>query len=230
MNADLQKLLNLKNNMQIIPSMLVSSQEEFETQIEAVQTSVEMVQLDLADGKFVPNTTWSDPEVARKVLKINAELHLMVADPIKTVVEWMGVPQIKRVLFHYESVASENIAHTIRELGRGGWQVGMVLNPNTPIDVVDEHVEHLDAVMFMGVNPGFQGQSYIPQTTQRMKSLKEKYPDLFISLDGGVNLKTIPDIFSSNIDAICPGSAVFRTDKTPSENVADIRALIASLT
>lgn len=212
--------------MQIIPSLLVQSREEFETQIKAVQNAIEMVQIDIADGIFVSNTTWRDPQIAKQILEINAELHLMVADPIKEAVLWMTVPQIKRVFFHYEAVAEEKIEHTIRELGRGGWQVGLVLNPDTPIEVVDAHVEHLDAVMFMGVYPGFQGQTYIPETTDRMKKLKQKYPDLFISLDGAVNLKTLPKIVTSGIDAICPGSAVFHTDKTPAENVADIEKLI----
>ncbi len=216
--------------MQIIPSMLVQSREEFETQIYAIQNAIDMVQIDIADGIFVPNTTWRDPEVAKQILQINAELHLMVADPIKEMVSWMGVPQIKRVFFHYEAVEENKIEHTIRELGRGGWQVGLVLNPDTPIEVIDAHIEHLDAVMFMGVHPGFQGQSYISETSNRMKQLKQKYPDLFVSLDGGVNLQTLPEIITSGIDAVCPGSAVFHTDKTPVENVADIRSLINTLT
>lgn len=212
--------------MQIIPSLLVQSREEFETQITAVQNSIEMVQIDIADGIFVPNTTWRDPQIAKQILEINAELHLMVADPIKEAILWMTVPQIKRVLFHYEAVEKNKIEHTIRELGRGGWQVGLVLNPDTQIEVVDSHIEHLDAVMFMGVYPGFQGQKYIPETTNRMKKLKQKYPDLFVSLDGGVNLQTLPEIIKSGINAVCPGSAVFHTDKTPAENVADTQALI----
>lgn len=210
--------------------MLVQTQDEFETQIKAVQGAIDMVQIDIADGVFVPNTTWKSPTVTQELLKIDCELHLMVADPLKEAVQWMGVPQVKRVFFHYEAVEEDAIEHTIRELGRGGWQVGIVLNPDTNLSVLENHTEHLDAVMLMGVHPGFQGQSYIPETTERLKKVKQTYPGLFVSLDGAVNLQTIPDIITSGLDAICPGSAVFHTDKTPVENVADIKTLINTLT
>ncbi len=216
--------------MQIIPSLLVQSKEEFTQQILEVQKYIKMVQIDIADGKFVPNTTWRDPKVTKELLKIDAELHLMTSNPVEETAKWADVHQIKRVLFHYEAVEKTEIAETINSIKNLGHKVGIVLNPDTSIDVLDEFISELDAVMFMGVVPGFQKQKYIPETTERIKNLKEKYPDLFVSLDGGVNLETIPDISTSGVDAICPGSAVFHTEKTIKENVEDLNQLIDSLT
>lgn len=210
--------------------MLVQSQDEFEAQITAVQSAIDMVQIDIADGIFVPNTTWRDPGVASNLLKIDCELHLMVENPLAEAEQWKNVSHVKRVLFHYDAVGPDEAGNVITELQSFGWDVGMVLDPDTPLDVVDPHIDNIQAVMFMGVHAGFQGQEYIPETTVRMRQLKKTYPDLFISLDGAVNLKTLPDITTSGIDAVCPGSAVFHTEKTPTENIEELQNLINTLT
>jgi len=216
--------------MQIIPSMLVQSQEEFQTQLLEVQKHISMVQIDIADGNFVPSTTWSDPHVTQGLLEIDCELHLMVSDPIAEMKKWKDVKQVKRILFHHESVEESNIQQVLANIKSNGWQAGLVLNPTTGLSVIEKHAEQLDAVMLMGVQPGSQGQHYIHETTERLATVKNMYPNLFVSLDGGVNLDTLPEIAQSNLDAICPGSAVFHTEKTIQENITDIVELINRLT
>jgi len=209
--------------------MLVTNKDEFIEQIRAVQTAVDMVQIDIADGIFVPNTTWRDPEIAAQELQIDCELHLMVENPLEEALLWKDVAGVKRVLFHYDAVGPDLISDTISEIKGLGWQAGLVLNPDTPLDVVDPDAEQLDAVMFMGVHPGFQAQSYIPETTERMKTLKHTYPDLFVSLDGGVNMQTLPEIITADIDAVCPGSAIFKNEHTPAQNVQMMKDFLIKL-
>lgn len=215
--------------MQIIPSILVQTQQEFETQLNAVQGILSIVQLDIADGKFVPNTTWADPEVVEKISTIDIELHLMVQNPMHELKRWSACEQVKRVLIHYETTNGKfgEMIETVREYG---WQVGAVLNPDIPIGVLDPYIDDLDSVMFMGVVPGFQGQGLIPDVLEKIKEFKYLHPRVFIEIDGAVNEQTLPDIIASGVDAICPGSAIFKNDRRPAENVRRMKEIINTLT
>lgn len=231
--------------MKIIPSILVQSEQEFITEINAVQDVLDIVQLDIADGKFVPNTTWADPEVVEKNTNIDIELHLMVKNPLQELTRWTSTEQIKRVLIHYESLnkksplegrASPEALPAAR--GRGvlsfvreqGWQVGLVLNPDTPIQHIEPHLSELDAVMFMGVYPGFQGQGLVPEVLEKIKTFTSLNPTVFTSIDGAVNEQTLPDIIATGVHAICPGSAIFKNGRNPKENIERIREIINRLT
>jgi len=211
--------------IQIIPSILVQTEKEFITKTSALTNILSMIQLDIADGEFVPNTTWADPRVVADNLEIDCELHLMVSNPVEEARKWEYVDQVKRVLVHYESV--ENVAEALGAINSYGWEVGIVLTSETPIEVVDKFIEEIDSVMFMSVKPGFQGQPFIPETLYRIKALRTKYPDLFIEIDGAVNENTIEDIVKSGVSAVCPGSAIVGNEREPRENVQRMRKLIS---
>ncbi|MBI5222463.1 MAG: hypothetical protein HY980_03130 [Candidatus Magasanikbacteria bacterium] len=220
--------------MQIIPSVLVQTEEQFSQQMKGLGDSVKQIQLDIADGKFVPNVTWANPAVVKKLRKLNVELHLMVADPLTEVKKWTGVPQVKRVLFHYESQgchperpegAEGSLSKIINFAKKNNWQVGIVLNPDTPTSVIEPYLDKLDAVMFMGVHPGFQGQSLIKEVLTKMTKFISQHPNVFTEIDGAVNESNLPDIIKTNVNAICPGSATFGHG-SPAENVQKMRKII----
>jgi ribulose-phosphate 3-epimerase len=219
--------------IQIIPSMLVSDEETFKKQITAILGAVKMVQIDLADGKFVPNTTWpfENPKRAQGIADIDFELHLMVCDPLKVLEDWKDNPHLKRILFHYEattdvrSILKSEIINLKSEI-----ELGLVLNPPTPVSVVQEYMDSIDAIMFMGVVPGKQGQKFIPETLERIKEFKSKGTNHFIEVDGAVNLDTLPGLIKAGADAVCPGSAVFGNDRSPKMNVKKMEEIINKLT
>ncbi len=215
--------------MQIIPSILVPDEQTFLDWSSSVEDCLSMIQLDIADGQFVNNTTWADPEVVGENLQIDCELHLMVQNPLEEARKWEGIQQVKRVLVHYES-NPEDVGNILAQIHSYGWEVGLVLNPGTPLDVIENLAEEVDSLMLMGVVPGKQGQSFIPETIDRLKACREKYPNLFIELDGAVNENTLPDIVETKINAICPGSAIFGNDREPKENVERMREIINRLT
>lgn len=214
-------------SVQIIPSLLVDTREEFLKQIRASQEYIDMIQLDIADGEFVPNETWADPNVVKENVQTDIELHLMVENPEKEIERWVPVPQVKRILFHYESNA--NIERTIAKIHEHSWHAGLVLNPDTNIEVVDQFEEDLEDVMFMGVEPGFQGQELIPEVLDKINNFTDKYPDCFAQIDGSVNKKTLEKIVPTGVDAVCPGSAVFGNKKEPKKNIEEMRNLITKL-
>lgn len=212
-------------SVDIIPSLLTQSEEEFLAEYHAVKHSVSCIQIDIADGEFVKNKTWADPAIIKDIVEIDIELHLMVNDPLEEMERWKRVPQVKRALVHYETI-SDQVNKTLATIEGYCWQKSLVLNPDTPATVIDPFSEQLFGVMCMGVTPGSQGQPFIPAVLKKMSAIKKKYPHLFLEIDGGVNALTLPDILRTGVDAICPGSAVFRNDRTPAENVESIHKLI----
>ena len=205
--------------IQIIPSLLVPDKQTFLRELRGLKDSVKMLQIDIADGVFVPDKTWADPTVIKNHLEIDCELHLMVADPLSVAKTWEGVSQVKRILVHYESV--KDWGETLPRLLALDWDVSIVLNPETPITVLDLNldIDLLKGVMFMGVHPGKQHQPFIPEVLKKIKALRAKGTRHFVEIDGGVNEDTLPQIIASGVDAICPGSAIFGNERTPVENV-----------
>ena len=214
--------------IQIIPSILVQNKEEFLQQTRAVTAVVSMVQIDIADGTFVETTTWADPLVVAAKLEIDCELHLMVADPLTEARKWEQVPQVKRVLVHYESDPAQ-IMNIIGQLRSYGWEVSVALNIETPIAVIDPLVAEIDCVQCMSVHPGKQHQPFLPAVIERIKNLRAKYPTLPIAADGGVNAETIPPLLKAGATRFGPGSAVFGHGD-PAENVRKLQKLIHRLT
>ncbi|MBU0661317.1 hypothetical protein KKG22_04040 [Patescibacteria group bacterium] len=213
--------------MQIIPSILVQDEETFLTQYKAIEGSVSMIQLDIADGVFVDNTTWADPKIIAKEVACEVELHLMVANPLEELQKWEDVEQVTRVLIHYESV--DDIQETLTQLTNSPWSLGVVLNPDTAPDVIDSVVDMIDVVMCMGVHPGKQGQSFIPKTNEKIFTLKSTHPTLLVSVDGAVNMDTIENIAHAGADIVCPGSTIFKSG-SPKENIQKMNDVIHSLT
>jgi ribulose-phosphate 3-epimerase len=213
------------HTIQIIPSTLVNSEEEFIAQTTGLGESVEMIQLDIADGEFVPNTTWADPDVVRQT-SFSIELHLMVKDPLKELERWRSVDQVRRVLFHVEAVQDSlvEVVHFIRD--NYEWQIGVVLNPQTEISLIEPVLPEIDLVMFMGVQPGKQGQKFLPETIERIRQFKELGTNHLVSVDGAVNENTIKDLFDAGANIVAPGSAVFHKDKSPEDQVEELYHLV----
>ncbi len=210
--------------MQIIPSILVQSAEAFITQTNAVQNSVKLVHIDIADGKCVPNTTWAEPNTVQQNLTIDCELHLMVVDPLSVIQMWGGVSSVKRVLFPIEY--DGDIIDVIDTIHHHGWQAGLVINLETSTLMIEPFIDKLDSVMFMGIIPGKQGQPFVPEVLEKITEFKARHPKIFVALDGGVNEKTLPEIVATGIDAVCCGSVIFHNERTPNENIIRLQNLI----
>lgn len=211
--------------MDIIPSIFTTNETQFTDQLSAMNIApIDSVHIDIADGIFVPNKTFVSPEITQNILQqLVCELHLMVADPLAVLPLWADVPNVNRVLFHYET--GVDIAAVTEAIHEYGWEAGLVLNPETPIDVIEPFTEALDSVMFMGVVPGAQGQTLIPQVLEKAYTCRQKYPDLYLEWDGDVTEETLPHIMNTGVNAVCPGHAVFGAGD-PVENVVKLQNLI----
>lgn len=216
----------------IIPSLLTADGKSFKKQVASLGNSVGMIQVDIADGKFVDNTTWSHDHAAdiQQIVPadMDIELHLMVADALIELRNWQAVEQVSRIYVHIES--EKNLADIMPTLHAYGWDIGLAINPDTEIDVLDPYLHEVKAVLFMGVTPGQQGQAFQPDILKKITAFRAAGHSHFVAVDGAVNEDTLPDIVAAGVDAVCPGSAIFGNRKKATTNVAAMRKQLKALT
>ncbi len=204
----------------LAPSILSADFARLSSEIEAVESAgADLLHVDVMDGRFVPNITVGIPvvESIRKVTNLPIDVHLMIVEPERYVEDFIKAGA-DWVSFHFEAaVHHHRIVERIRELGA---KAGIVLNPSTPVVLLEEILPYLDFVLIMSVNPGFGGQSFIPTSTQKIRKLKELSaelnPDLLIEVDGGIKLSNVKDVLEAGADVIVAGSAIFKGN--PAEN------------
>ncbi len=213
--------------MLIIPAILVHTEQDYLQQIDSIKNSVNLAQIDIGDGKFT-NQTWADPEIIKNNTEIDLELHLMVEHPLEELKKWVGVEQVRRVLVPYE--CKDDLMSVIDFIDKQGWEKGIVLNPETPISVLDEYLDNFTHVLFMSVHPGKQGQKFIPETINKIISFKQNNPEHFVEVDGGINEETLPELIKANPDGLCIGSAILCRESSPAEQIIYFENLINTLT
>lgn len=192
---------------EIIPAILAKDEKEFRRKIEMVTDLCDTVQIDVMDGKFVNNTTFADPqEIERMNLPMEFEIHLMVEDPEAHLDAW-SVAGCSRALVHAESV--EDLRAALESVHAYGMERGISINPQTPIEDIEDAIDLADVVQVMGVQPGFMGQEFVPETVAKVAALRDKYPDLVIEVDGGVSDKTAADLADAGADRLVSGSFIF---------------------
>ncbi len=197
----------------LAPTILVPTFEQFAEQIRRVEGLFDYAQIDVMDGKFVNN--FSFPEIER-INELNSllkwELHLMVARPLIEMKKWAGVKNVFRVIFAIE--AEDSPTECIAFAREQGWQVGTMLKPKTPLSAVEPYLDQLDVVLFMTVEPGHQGNPFLPEVGEKIKVFTALSKRPTCAVDGGVSAETIPLLKSWGVEIFNVGSALLREADT----------------
>ena len=200
----------------IAPSILAADFGRLDEEIQFINNSeADWLHVDVMDGRFVPNISFGQMLVKQmnKVATKPLDVHLMIVEPEKYVESFVDAGA-SVISFHLEAT---NHAHRlIQHLKSLGVQAGIALNPQTPVDLLDDLLEDLDLVVLMSVNPGFGGQKFIYRTMHKLKTLKtkiiERNLDTLIEIDGGVGLHNAPQLIEYGADVLVAGSAVFKSE------------------
>ncbi len=212
--------------VQIVPSILSADFARLAEEIARVERGgATMLHVDVMDGHFVPNLTLGPPvlECIRKVTRARLDVHLMIEDPDRYAPAFIraGADQVS---VHQE--ACPHLDRTLRMIRDEGALAGVVLNPGTPVAMLDEVLEVADYVLIMSVNPGFGGQHFIPRALDKVRELvrkrQERHVQLPIEIDGGITLENLPEVIRAGCDWIVTGSSVFHTPD-PGSAVAEMR-------
>ncbi|MCK9256250.1 MAG: ribulose-phosphate 3-epimerase, partial [Bacteroidales bacterium] len=171
--------------------------------------------LDIMDGVFVPNISFGFPIVKfiKKFAQKPLDVHLMIIQPERYINEWKN-SGADILTVHYE--ACTHLHRTIQEIKNLGMQAGVSLNPHSPVCLLKDILPELDMVLIMSVNPGFGGQSFISQSLEKIKELREMAnlynPNLIIQVDGGVDKHNYKEIVKAGANCLVAGSAVFGSE------------------
>lgn len=192
---------------EIIPAILTNNLEDYTQKISALEHIVSRVQVDIIDGEFAPNHTISLEEVATVPTSLFLELHLMVKNP-ETRLDKIVKTGVKLLVLHFEAI-EDKLEALIEKIHSMNIQVGIAINPETPIERIEHILDTIDLVLVMGVHPGFEGQKFIPQTLDKIASLRAHNTDVKIEVDGGINRENIYDVVHAGADYIVMNSTLF---------------------
>ena len=211
--------------MYLAPSILAADLADLKTAAEQCrQGGADFIHVDVMDGHFVPNLTIGVPVVQALAAcsEVPLEVHLMVSNPerlleeyLKAGASWLSV--------HWE--ASTHLDRLVGQIQQRGASAGVVLNPATPIEVLEDILPKLDFVLLMSVNPGFAGQAFLPYALEKARRLRSaierRHLDVTIAMDGGIGIDNIRKVVASGVDLCVAGSAVFASE----DPVATMREL-----
>lgn len=205
---------------ELIPSILVESEEEFERRLRLVDGHVKTVHIDILDGTMFPQTSWFDARAVGAIeTPVVYELHLMVENPLPIIKEWSEhVKQLKRAIIHLE--LDRPISTLLEDIKQ--WykiETGLALNPETPIEEIKHHTEMLDALLVMGVHPGASSQPFLGDAViEKIRSLHHYYPQLPIGCDGGITPELAPSLIEAGCSRLVVASGIFRASN-PTETI-----------
>ena len=190
----------------------------------------DLLHLDVMDGRFVPNITFGPlvVEAAHRITQLPLDVHLMIEEP-ERYLEAFAKAGANIITIHLE--ACRHLHRAVQQIVDLGCQVGVALNPSTPIESIREIAPFVDQVLVMSVNPGFGGQRFILTMTSKLrrtrKLLDEYNPTCDLEVDGGIGIGNIRDVQRNGANVIVVGSAVYNSDRSVGENLTALRACIA---
>ena len=202
--------------IQISPSILSADFSQLGKEIKKLEDSgADMIHVDVMDGHFVPNLTIGPPVI--KALKKNSSLpfdvHLMIT-PVHKYIESYASAGADIITIHPE--ATNDLLGSINKIKEFKKKVGISLNPETKIEVVEKLLDQIDLILIMSVNPGFGGQKFMPEVLDKVKKLDEIRKNLklnfVIEIDGGINFENSKLAIKSGVDILVSGTTIFKNN------------------
>ena len=188
------------------------------------------IHFDVMDGMFVPSISFGMPVVKsiRKESSLYFDVHMMVKDPERYVEEFQSCGA-DMITVHAE--ACRDLAETVKKIHETGADAGVAVNPDTPLSAVTDVMDQVEMILIMSVYPGFGGQKYIPESTERIRTLRRMLDEkglehVHIQVDGGINRATIDEVLAAGANIIVAGSAVFGSNIE--QNVRELQEKISS--
>ena len=217
-------------DFEINPSILSADFGHLADEIKKVENDATFLHIDVMDGHYVPNITFGVPVVAaiRPQTNMIFDVHLMIVDPIRYIKEFARIGS-DIITFHYE--AADDPMAVIDEIHNCGKKAGISIKPGTDVEVLEPFLDKVEMILIMTVEPGFGGQKYIEESTDRIRKAREYITesgrDIRLSVDGGIKLDNVEKVIKAGVDVVVSGSAIFGGDIE--KNVKAFKSIFESL-
>ncbi len=189
----------------IIPAILTDSFSELRKQIQRLDKTFKHIHIDILDDTLVPGLTFDDVEFVKTIsTTAKLELHFMVNNPLEHIPYWENVTSVFRILVHVEATC--DIKETINAARERNWQVGIALNPETPLEKINPYLKQVDTVQFMTVHPGGQGAPFVPEVIEKIKKFTSSPHHPVCAVDGAMSEKTIKQLRDAGVTQFVVGS------------------------
>lgn len=212
----------------VSPSFLSANFLSLQDDIDMLNSSeADWVHLDVMDGVFVPNISFGFPviEAINKTCQKPLDVHLMIVNPEKYVAQ---TAKAGAMLMSVHAEACTHLHRTIQEIHAAGMKAGVALNPSTPLCMVEEVLHDADVILLMSVNPGFGGQTFIEQSVDKVRRLRQmidaQESHALIEVDGGVQAETAPRLVEAGANVLVSGSYIFKS-ANPAETIRELGKL-----
>lgn len=198
----------------LAPSILAADLLNLGYEIKKIENSgAKYVHIDIMDGVFVPNISFGMPIISavKKCTDLILDVHLMIVEPDRYLDEFIACGA-DIVTFHIESLDHERIVKACNYIHSKGKKVGISIKPSTPASSVMPYLDLIDMVLVMTVEPGFGGQSFMPETTEKIKEIRKINSNIDIQVDGGINKDTIKTADSAGANIFVLGTGFFKSE------------------
>jgi ribulose-phosphate 3-epimerase len=202
--------------IQISPSILSADFSQLGNEIKRLEEGgADLIHVDVMDGHFVPNLTIGPPVIKalKKNCSIKFDVHLMIS-PVHKYIEAYVDAGADIITIHPE--ATDDLSSSIKKIKDLGKKVGVSLNPETKVSIIKDHLEQIDLVLIMSVNPGFGGQKFMPEVLDKIKELKniqkKQNIDFDIEIDGGINFENSKIAIEAGANILVSGTTIFKSN------------------
>ena len=213
--------------IEIIPGIVEREWSESKKKVKSVENLTEWVHIDVSDGIFTSNITWDEPQdLSNLETSLKIEVHLMITHPWRHIDKWLQSP-VSRIIVHYESFPSHeatfmDIKEFIQKVRKSGKEIILSFNISTRWQVAEDILPLVDGVLMLSVEPGYSGQEFHESVSEKIKSLREKFENINIEADGGVNPKKIKDIIKAGANRFVSASYIF-SHANPSQAIEEYK-------